>query len=1206
MADKAFLDALERLKASGKVDLSSLDDILKSQVSLEVPDRGGFGGPLNLRDSTAADFNSPVTDHAGTPLWKRAVGTIDALRNSVASAAASQQKRHPHHESFINAVKDFIPDTVAMGKAAWGGLTHPIKNHEDTESIMDRAGVGEFKGRGAVEFLGDTVSDPLSLMTFGAGTVVKASARAGIETAGTLAKEAGVKVGKNAALHTPYIIREQTIAALTNKGIDPALAEQIATKKMVEAQKTISNAQKAARNEAQNYAVSLNVPFTNHTMGLIKKPGFLKIAERKIGSLAIPAATQLLARLGIHATGDSESFLKKTYGISNLEDMNVQQFEHLRKTANDKEAFVPPTKPAAPTQAPGMMPAVIHPGVEGAPTPHFTPADAAGGGTAGRFPDAMAELGHGADDVYEAGGSALAKHEAENALANIGGDAANAGADVATQAERLGLPGTSFTDFGSRASRAGKAVPEYEGAFGPADEILHGKGSTRKGGMNPVFDGEFSTAEDILHGGSSSRKGAARNTVDGEFSRIDDLMNDGSSVRSGAARHVVDGEVSGIGKAAGKAGNAAEGVTEHLDDVFKADKFVQDAGGVSKLGAKMPFRNAFNARTFGVKGEGILNKAAGDIHDASNKRHGRTIALERTLKGVENMMKGLTETERRAIPYLVEGSAPVSFSYKGLNKAKMQEVADVLKQQFKGISDAETKAGILDGVRENYFPHVLTHTEEDFAKMAEKYKDDPELSRLFQNSKKNSFGKARTSFDTLAQADNFTDGLREKLAKGGLSSEEADLMREKINDVDNLFERDPVKALQKRATASIKSTVMADLQKQFTESGLIWEPGKDLARLKDSTNFHKLSNVEANALGLKPNSYVHKEIFEALQKTEGVFTDKGIEKILKTADSFTSIWKSLVTTALPSHYVNNAIGNVFNMMLGGVSGKDYGSSYAFFRRLRKGTASKEDFAMLNEGLEQGILGRGFTSEFARKGLKATNGIERVEEFLRDTPPLKAMREILGEKPDNFFRMTMYMSAKSKLGDSSLAAAEVRKYLFNYHEMTGKDRAIRSVVPFWNWMKNNTPLQVQKFIQTPRYYAAYNRLQNQMNEGVDRPAWGEAYTKVPGVNQLINPHLPLDSLSDIDHPVHALLSGLNPLVKSPIELSQNQSIFTGKPIDYDKKYGKSQHYDPQALLDYFMKQSGAVGKVANLAGYGDTPWQEDLQAILTGKPVSLDK
>lgn len=110
------------------------------------------------------------------------------------------------------------------------------------------------------------------------------------------------------------------------------------------------------------------------------------------------------------------------------------------------------------------------------------------------------------------------------------------------------------------------------------------------------------------------------------------------------------------------------------------------------------------------------------------------------------------------------------------------------------------------------------------------------------------------------------------------------------------------------------------------------------------------------------------------------------------------------------------------------------------------------------------------------------------------------------------RMSLYLWALRNGHTRTSASKMVRLHLFNYHELTTAERAIRrNAIPFWSWYRKNMPLQMVASFKSGGIYPAKMMAYNQwVNQGVlhqgDRdpnkllPPWS---SDVP--TKFINPH-----------------------------------------------------------------------------------------------------
>jgi hypothetical protein len=628
-----------------------------------------------------------------------------------------------------------------------------------------------------------------------------------------------------------------------------------------------------------------------------------------------------------------------------------------------------------------------------------------------------------------------------------------------------------------------------------------------------------------------------------------------------------------------KAAQVIDGEFSAVDNVLpELSKFVQDAGGQSKVGRAL--RNTGIGKALTTRNGHI----ASEIADAEQATHGGKAYADMQVKSIDKTMKGLSDTQRREVVDVVEGTRQAS-------NDQIRAAADEIRKVLDGVKGDEQASGILKQTLDNYFPHVLSDNPELLAKFEKLKQTDPVLGQFSQGSQ---FSKERQSFRTMKELDDYLSGVK-KAAENATGNEANDLW-DKYNTVSQLFERDPSAALTKRLHKSARATAMAKMYTRFKKDGLLFKAADAPQDVRDLSDFKRLSESEAKKLGLDTGDYVHKEVMEGLSKVRGLFTDENMNDILSSLDRVNGIWKTLVTTSKPSHHLYNLMGNVAVNMMAGVNPKYYTQAGKFLKRFKSGKVSEEDVKLMKDMLQRGVLFGGDTSEY----VKALGSKWKVEKFAYDNPYTKLMTRI-GHSFDNFSRVAHYMDKLEKTRDPKMAAQSVRKYLFNYREMTKTDRGIRLIAPFWNWTKRNIPLQLEKLMQTPRYAQTYNRIQAEMmEEHPDTPEYRKKSAMNIGLGGF-DLRLPLSNLDDLSDPSQMLLNQLGPYIKVPVETKMNQSMFTGNPIDYQLKYeGKR---DPQAWTDYAAQQTGILGDLAKILGIAgnDSPL-EDIRNLLVGKPI----
>lgn len=614
-------------------------------------------------------------------------------------------------------------------------------------------------------------------------------------------------------------------------------------------------------------------------------------------------------------------------------------------------------------------------------------------------------------------------------------------------------------------------------------------------------------------------------------------------------------------------------------DTFQFGKFVPDMGGVSQVGAKLGDAvRAINPRAMGTRASGgIVNSYGDHIQDAFGAIRGSGREFDRLSVQGRQLMDNLTPVEQKAVEYMLEAQDVTKIP--GIESAdlagKVAPAAKFLRDEYQKMAQAEGGVGALDNVREAYAPHIINRSPEQLQEILQRYADDPELQRLSQVSGVSGFDQSRKSFQTLAQLDNYLANLGDEIARA-TDPEQIARLTQKQADVSTLFERNPLKAFQKRLHKSFKTREMAGLYRRMEEDGILITP--DAPKGYDPGLYAKLDKTEAAKLGVAPGTVMHKEVKEGLLKINDLFTEQGLNKFLDHATAVTNIWKGLVTAARPVHHFNNLIGNILNNSLAGIGPKSYTKATGTLNRMLRGKPKQEDLDIMAEAMKKGVFGQNHSDEYRRVfGDMPANKLRKVEQAVTGNKYMNFMRKWMGDSIDNWSRLAHYIDVKGKTGSADLASQSVRKYLFNYGEQTKADRAIRLAIPFWNWTKRNIPLQIENMAKQPRFAATYMKLQDASFESrgesrTEQPDFiSEGYFINPLTGQLRNPRAPVTDLTNLSDPLKFLTTSTNPLIKTPFELAANRNVFTGQPID--RELGQNGQYSSEALLNYGMSQAG---------------------------------
>jgi hypothetical protein len=595
--------------------------------------------------------------------------------------------------------------------------------------------------------------------------------------------------------------------------------------------------------------------------------------------------------------------------------------------------------------------------------------------------------------------------------------------------------------------------------------------------------------------------------------------------------------------------------------------------------------NIFDSRTLAT-GDKFVNSMGEHISDAHSQRIGETARYSRGMDKVQNFLKKYTgnidkkDLMNQAI-YLLENHAPDALGGKDwlANAPKdVKDLANLMKPILDRIGSEEHGAGVIDNLRNNYFPHVVNHNDKTLSDMQDFLKRHKELNG---NSGKSVFNKERTSFQTMAQKDNYLAKIEKAIQK---ESDPATIesLRKQHDRVAEMFDTNVVSALQRRIKTGVRAKAMKDLQGKLSKYGMM----KTLPKMeKGSKDVHvpegltELSADEAKKLGLGAGRhFIHPDVLKGMKRVDEIFTAEGMNKFTRHINALADVWRPLVTFYKPSHYLNNMFGNVVNNLAAGVRVQDYKVAGKLLKGYREGTLTSSEMKIIDNAYKHNVISGGYLYD-SHQTFKFDDPtkLEKLAKHVGDNKIIKNVRHYAGEKADDVSRLANYVNGMRKYGKSEMAAKQVREYLFNYNELTNADRTLRTIVPFWNWTKRNVPLQMKLLMENPKYALTMERAKHAFNENQPGADWQkDSGAKIPGMNYYKSIPSPTNDLSMLYNPGQ-LLGSLTPALKMPLEMYMNKKMFTNKPISYG-----SDSLQPQDILPYLMSNLGVGGNIYDAA------------------------
>jgi len=483
-------------------------------------------------------------------------------------------------------------------------------------------------------------------------------------------------------------------------------------------------------------------------------------------------------------------------------------------------------------------------------------------------------------------------------------------------------------------------------------------------------------------------------------------------------------------------------------------------------------------------------------------------------KGLSKQLRNMAPEEVAMISEVIENP-----ELRATATEKVLQIADSLDEGLKGMANKERALGVLRAELDNYFPHIRTKES---------------LGKRMQNW----LGGARVWNDKLASAKH-----REI---GGTIQE----INEKFGK--EFFQTNPAVAYTTRGVASSKAITGAEFLERAKEFGQLAE--------KAPVGF-----VESTAAALKGLKF-EPEVAKAVDAYVETIKPDDINAIFKGFDTVQNWWKMQALVA-PSYHVRNMVGNYWNNFLAGVKNP---ARYLQSTQLMS-PAGRKNFALttgygarlsgdeiMDVAKKTGVLDMGLYAKEIEEAIDAgmtTAG--RWNPLSQNNFVFKTNRAV-GSFVENNARLTHFIDRLAKGDSVPDAAASVKKYLFDYGDLTDVEkRVFKRIAPFYTWTRKNIPRQLEHLVKEPEKFAAIYKIKNLIEGDVEKP--DERFlsdyikdniavrlrTDEAGNTQyfLLGNWLPAaQALDFLSQPTENVFAMVSPVFKIPVEITSNKSTF----------------------------------------------------------------
>ena len=226
------------------------------------------------------------------------------------------------------------------------------------------------------------------------------------------------------------------------------------------------------------------------------------------------------------------------------------------------------------------------------------------------------------------------------------------------------------------------------------------------------------------------------------------------------------------------------------------------------------------------------------------------------------------------------------------------------------------------------------------------------------------------------------------------------------------------------------------------------------------------------------------EVARALSKwQEFQYSDEVVSKFLRMHDTVQDAWKAWTLAIFPAYHTRNFVGNLWNNWLAGISDPKWYlmasklQSYAWSKGRKGGFHFTDGLGkrwtpdeLIQEMRHRGVLDRGFIPADITRTLSQEMKKGTFKNLGRGNKVIEFGFKV-GQQIENQSRMAHFMAKLSEGMTAEDAAMSVKKYLFDYSDLTDFEKNVmKRIFPFYTWTRKNVPLQLQHLITQPARFS----------------------------------------------------------------------------------------------------------------------------------------
>ncbi len=363
---------------------------------------------------------------------------------------------------------------------------------------------------------------------------------------------------------------------------------------------------------------------------------------------------------------------------------------------------------------------------------------------------------------------------------------------------------------------------------------------------------------------------------------------------------------------------------------------------------------------------------------------------------------------------------------------------------------------------------------------------------------------------------------------------------------------------------------------------------------------------------------------EVAGMSDHIVQSKGGRKLLQGFDTVNNFWKGSVTWLFPSFHVRNAYSNVaqsfVDIGMHAINPESYRETASILFGKGAGTFKTALGTYSYDEVRQ-ILNRHGINTSARAIAEFTGGAE--SKILK---PFAKAREA-GTAIENESRAQLALNYLRRGMDPEEVGARVNKFQLDYSKgLTNFERQwMKRIIPFYSFQRLNLGLQLENMVKRPGMLAAELKpFRGREDENAQLTSWDAGALKIrlnrdgKSVQMITGIDLPIRNLDllfrgNLKDTFANAVGMLTPILKVPIEVAANKSLFTGNefnrtnvpaagriveqmPASVQQWMGYKKTFDtagrPQYSMDaqryYLVGQAYATSRILSTA---DRQWRE---------------